>query len=155
MGRAIGGLGPDILDDAFDADLARRRIALEGHRSIGDALLFQRAIAGIGNVYKSEALFLTRTDPRVRVADLTGAAIDAVVREARRLMRANVRPGSRMRTTRGTGAGSRYWVYRRFDAPCFTCGAAIARIYQGDAHKERSTYFCPRCQARDTPVKAL
>lgn len=153
--RVKGSLGPDILGDAFDADVARRRLELEGRRSIGDALLLQRAVAGIGNVYKSEALFLTRTDPRVRVADLTGAEILAVVREARRLMRANVQPGSRMRTTRGAGAGSRYWVYRRFDAPCFTCGAAIARIYQGEASKERSTYFCPRCQARDTPAKAL
>jgi endonuclease VIII len=145
--RDLLGLGPDILSDAWDAALAIARMRAEPRLSIGEALLAQRLVAGIGNVYKSEALYVARLDPRVAVADLTDDRLARVLAEARRLMRANLGPGPR----RTRGGRAPYWVYARGEAPCLTCATPIARIYQGPLGARRSTYFCPRCQGVGYP----
>jgi endonuclease-8 len=141
---ALSRLGPDLLSPGFDRDEARRRLRARGDLPVGEALLAQDALAGIGNVYKSETLFLCGIDPFRPVRDLSDADLDRVVERARTLMSANL--GGTPRATRARGGGfERMWVYRRRGRPCRRCGTPIRMRRQGtDA---RSTYFCPRCQA--------
>jgi len=152
---AIGDLGPDLLDPAFDATEARRRIRLPARadREIGEVLLDQRAMAGVGNVYKSEVLFLERVDPFAAVSTLDDETLDRLVGTARRLMIDNARPGAPAgRTTTldpRTGARlapSRLWVYDRAGRPCHRCGTLLRSGPQG-SELPRTTYWCPSCQA--------
>jgi endonuclease VIII len=132
---AIRDLGPDILAADFDIDQAVRRIEERPTMSIAEALLDQHAIAGIGNIYKNESLFVARVSPFVVVKSLSREAIENVVTSAAKLMRANV----------GEGARRRFWVYERGGQPCRRCGSIIQRVKQGvDA---RSTYWCGACQS--------
>jgi endonuclease-8 len=152
---ALRDLGPDPLKDDFDSAEATRRLAARADMAIADALLDQRAIAGIGNIYKSESLFVARVNPFALVADLPPAVLEKVATTAAKLMRANVGAtssgmrtyGGPRRTTGRMDPGARFWVYRRGGQPCRRCGAAIQRRLQGP--HARSTYWCPRCQAAD------
>ena len=149
-GRAVGALGPDVLGDGFDPAAAAARAAAHPARAIADALLDQRIAAGIGNVYKSEVLFLRGVDPRARVGALGAARLAAIYAEARELMLPNLGPGAR--TTRADLAGEarppsrdeRYFVYSRGGQPCRRCGTAIEAYQLGDP--PRWTWSCPRCQ---------
>lgn len=143
----LRSLGPDLLSPDFDEDEALRRLRGIARRPIGDAVMLQRVVAGIGNVYKSEVLFLERIDPRTPVATLDDDVLRALLRRARALLQANVKGGPRV--TRNSLAGPRTWVYLRARKACFACGAAIATIRQG-APPGRTTYFCPRCQGPRT-----
>jgi endonuclease-8 len=145
----LAGLGPDLLapEGSFDEREAVRRLRGLSDHEIADALLVQRAVAGIGNVYKSEVLFLEGVDPRTRVASLEDACLRAIVRRASVLLRRNVGDGPR--TTRPSLGGARLWVYRREGRPCFRCSATVVRFSQG-AEPGRSTYFCPTCQPART-----
>lgn len=144
-------LGPDLLDPKYDEDEAVRRLLSLGRMPIGEAVLVQRAVAGIGNIYKSETLFLEKTNPTVPTVKVGEARLLEIVRRASALMRANlsVRPGPRViRPSMGSrqhGDGGRFYVYGRKGKPCFACGTAIERIRQG-AEAGRSTYYCPSCQ---------
>jgi endonuclease-8 len=143
----LASLGPDVAAAAFDEAEALRRLRALGPQPVADALVVQRAVAGIGNVYKSEVLFLERVDPRTRVRELDDARLLGLVRRARALLLANLR-GRGPRRTRAslTGAGPRLWVYGRAGERCLACGAAIARLSQGLPGAPRSTYHCPSCQ---------
>lgn len=129
----IGRLGPDLLADGFDAAEAAARIAARGDMAIGDALLDQTAIAGIGNIYKSEALFAARVNPFVLVGELELARIERTVEKASRLMKAAAL------TSR-----TRKWVYDRAGEPCRRCGTVISVRKQGP--HARRTYWCGTCQ---------
>jgi endonuclease-8 len=146
-------LGPDPLAEDFDAAAAIRRIAEREDMEIADALLDQRAIAGLGNVLKSEVLFVCRVSPFVRVADVGPDAIATLVAKAQRLMRVSAVTGVRQTTGRDNPA-ARLWVYGRAGQPCRRCGTPVSRTKQGP--NARSTYWCPRCQPhssnRSTPV---
>ncbi len=149
----LARLGPDLLDPDVDpAGVAdRARHPSFGHREIADVLLDQRVAAGIGNVYKSEVLFLRRIHPRTRMALLTLDEIQGLYEEAIRQMRRNLK--TRFRTTvptrrRPTPASPRLFVYERAGKPCLDCGTPIARMVQGDM--ARSTYWCPECQVKAT-----
>lgn len=142
-------LGPDLLDDECDLTAIAARARRSPAPTVGELLLDQRVAAGIGNVYKSEALFLERTHPRRRPATLTEDALIAIYGRARELMRANIRPGTRVTVNlraapQRVPKSERYWVYRRSGSPCRRCGTVIELMRQGDA--ARSSYFCPRCQ---------
>lgn len=141
--KELRALGPDPLGPGFDRGEAIDRIRGGGRQAIGDVLLNQRTIAGIGNVLKSETLFVAGIDPFVETAQLDDRTIAAIVDVACRLMRDSVR-GSGRRTTRSMDPRARLWVYGRAGKPCRRCGAAIrARKTGVDA---RLTYWCPRCQ---------
>ena len=135
-------LRPDLLRPDFDPAAARRRLRQRGELQIGVALLDQAALAGIGNVYKSEVLFLCGVSPFARVRDLDDTTVDRLVAKAGDLLRRNLGPGPR-RTTSALSP-VRHWVYRRSHGPCRKCGTPIERAVQGD--EARSTYFCPACQ---------
>jgi len=139
---ALARLGPDLLGPGFDPVAARRRLRERGDLEIGPALMDQTSLAGIGNVYKSEVLFLCGVSPFRRVRELDDAALDRLVARAGKLLRRNLGPGLR-RTTSSLAPG-RLWVYRRSGQPCRKCGTTIERAVQGE--QARSTYFCPTCQ---------
>jgi len=140
---SLRSLGPDLLADDFDVEDARRRMRAEDQTPIGDVLLTQRAVAGIGNVFKSEILFLARTNPFTRTTALSDAQLDAILAIARKVMTASVRIGRR--TTRSSlNPNERLWVYGRGGKPCLRCRTRIEASKTGDA--ARITYWCPRCQ---------
>lgn len=140
--ESIRRLGPDVLSEDFDAGEAIRRIAASGERAIGDAILLQSALAGVGNIYKSETLFLCGVDPFLPAASFSENDLARVVAKARDLMSANL-DGTPRRTRRTLDGGS-YWVYKRSGRPCWRCGSRIRMRRQGTAG--RTTYWCPTCQ---------
>jgi endonuclease VIII len=141
--RALRSLGPDLLSPEFDADEATRRLRERGAVPLGEALLDQRVVAGIGNVYKSEVCFIERLDPWAPVASLSASQLAGVVANARRLLRATAEGGRRVTTGIGR-PGASLWVYRRAGLPCRRCGTLIAGRRQGA--QARMTYWCPHCQ---------
>lgn len=160
----LAGLGPDATGDAFDRDEAMRRLRDPGRagRTIAEALLDQRALAGVGNVYKSEVLFIERVDPFSAVAAVDDATLARVVDRARTLLLANRGFAARVTTGSAGGgaatamiegrppsAGARLWVYRRAGRLCRRCGTLVLARRHGDL--PRTTYWCPRCQPGRTP----
>jgi endonuclease-8 len=150
--RELRALGPDLLADGFGANEALARLRAHGSSAIADALINQRIVAGLGNVYKSEILFMCRINPFTLVRDLNDTDLAAMLDTSRRILRANVSndlapmttySGYR-RTTRRESPRERLWVYGRGRLPCRRCGAAIRVEKQGlDA---RLTYWCDVCQ---------
>ena len=138
----IESLGPDLLDASCDLLVARQNLQREPTREIGDALMQQRHVAGVGNVYKSECLFLCRVDPFAQVGSLADDTLDRILGEARALLRRNTKGGARV--TRSALAGPRSWVYLRSNEACLACKGPIAMKHQGSP--PRSTYYCARCQ---------
>lgn len=154
--RELGEVGPDPLDATFDPSEAVKRLRARPEMEIADALLDQRAIAGIGNVYKSEILFAGGVNPFTRVADVTDTTLEKLVALAARLMRANVAVGTTAtivtytgfrRTTGRANPSARLWVYGRAGDPCRRCGTPISRMKQGP--HARSSYWCEKCQQRN------
>lgn len=139
----LNALGPDLLSKDFEPDAAVARLRDRPDAEIANALLDQEALAGIGNVYKSEMLFLERTNPWTDVSALTDERLRAIVATARRIMHANLRGGARA-TTGERSPGSALWVYGRAGRPCRRCGTQIRSARQGEL--ARSTYWCARCQ---------
>jgi len=141
----LASLGPDLLGREFDVAEALRRLRMRDAEQLGNALLDQRAVAGIGNVYKSEVAFLERLDPWAPVGSFSDEEMSAALATARRLLKANVRGGARVTT--GSGArGEGLWVYGRGGRPCRRCGTIVEQARQGDL--ARLTFWCPRCQTR-------
>jgi endonuclease-8 len=132
--RAARRLGPDILAEPPDLSAMVANLRREpGGRELGDALLDQRLVAGIGNVWKAEALWHARLAPWLRLADVTDDELERVLAEAARLMRASLEDRRQTRS-----------VYRRAGRACPSCGTAIRSRGQGDDN--RTAYWCPGCQ---------
>jgi endonuclease-8 len=129
-GRAVASLGPDVLADAFDSRQAASRARLHATRKICDVVLDQHVVAGIGNIYKNEALFLCGVDPRTLVTALSDDQLAAIYTRANELMRVRSRD---------------YFAYGRTGEPCRQCGALIEIASLGDP--PRWTWTCPQCQA--------
>jgi endonuclease-8 len=146
----LAALGPDVLAEDFDAEGACRRLRALGDIPVGDALLDQRSIAGIGNVYKCEALFVCRLNPFAPLASVDDARLTELIATARASMRANLAGGPRrtrdpQRATSGPRPpGSAYWVYGRAGRPCLSCGTLVCAKRSGP--RARVTWYCPRCQ---------
>jgi len=141
---AVGHLGPDLLGPDWDPAEAERRLRADQARPAGEALLDQRNLAGIGNVYKSETLFLRGVDPWRPVGEIGDLA--ALVGLAQRLLEANKeRPGQV--TTGVRRRGEETWVYGRAGRPCRRCGTPIRSADQGRDPDGRVTFWCPRCQS--------
>jgi len=147
--RLVGHLGPDLLGPDWDADEAVRRLGADPGREIADALLDQRNLAGIGNLYKSEVCFLTGVHPRRPVGDLDpDTDLRRLVFRARSLLEAN-RDRTEQTTTGDTRRGQRTWVYLRGGQRCRRCGTEISADSHGEPGRERQTFWCPRCQPYD------
>jgi endonuclease VIII len=135
-------LGSDIMGDDFDVDDVATRLRHAGNRQIGDAILDQRIVAGIGNIFKSEGLFLAGIDPRRPARRVPRIAQQRLWSALQPIMRASAE--SFGPTITRDSDGDRYWVYRRRGRPCLVCGTPIDMVRQGEL--ARATYFCPSCQ---------
>lgn len=142
--EAVRHLGPDVLADEFPLDVVVARARAVGPVALGELLLDQRVCAGIGNVYKCEALWERRLSPWRSSSALTDCDLGALFEAARAAMRENVsRPAPR---TFGGRPGA---VHGRRGRPCPRCGARVQARPQGaDA---RITYWCPACQPDEPP----
>jgi endonuclease VIII len=129
----LARLGPDLLAEDFEPAAALAGLRADPGRGLGEALLDQTAVAGIGNIFKSEACFAARLDPWRPVGELGDEELAAVLLTARERMLAAVAANGR----------KRFSVYRR-PGPCPACGGPVSARGQGDAN--RATYWCPRCQ---------
>jgi endonuclease-8 len=152
----LAGLGPDLLDEPPDLDgvVARLRVERRAQMSIGEALLDQRVVAGLGNVYRSEILAHRLVSPFLPVHALSDATLIGLLELGRDLLRANVTGGDRVTMPDSLGAApwasaglrrqTRRWVYGRAGQPCRRCGTMIRSQPLG--HPARRVYWCPRCQ---------
>jgi endonuclease-8 len=143
--RLVGHLGPDLLDEAWDdehEDEAVRRLSADPDREIGLALLDQRVMAGVGNLYKTEVCFLLHVSPWAPVS-----AVDArvTVRLSRKLLLRN-RWHPEQSTTGEMRRGKQHWVFERTGRPCLRCGSRVRGGTQGTGTRERVAYWCPTCQ---------
>lgn len=149
----VAALGPDLLGVEFDRDEAVRRLIASGARPIANTLLDQRIVAGIGNIYKSEVLFMTGVHPEIPSSAIPQATLERMMDIARGVLKDNVigSASPRIQTYRNlrqsnpaTEHDESLWVYGRRDKPCRKCGAPIAMKKMG--LEARSTYWCPKCQ---------
>jgi endonuclease-8 len=144
----VGHLGPDLLGPDWDAAEALRRLLAEPERSVGEALLDQRNLAGVGTLYRAETLFLAGVHPRRPVAAV--GDLGHVVGLAHRLLRANIAAGSYAQVTTGNSRrGQEHWVFERTRQPCRRCGTPIRSERFGPPGQERLSYWCPSCQPGD------
>ncbi len=128
----LARLGPDVLADDFDLEAVTAAMRAQPDRTLGDALLDQQLLAGVGNIFKSEACFAAAVDPWRRLGELDDEELRAVLSAARELMLAAVASGRQPHA-----------IYRH-RGPCARCGGPVAARGQGDAN--RTTYWCRRCQ---------
>jgi endonuclease-8 len=147
--RLVGHLGPDVLGPDWDLDEVLRRLRERPDEQAGVALVDQRNQAGVGNLYKVEALFLERVHPWARVADVDD--LPALVQRARALMRANLGHPQQV-TTGDPRKGRDHWVFGRQGKPCRRCRTTILLGEQGPATQERVTWWCPTCQAARSAI---
>jgi endonuclease VIII len=142
-GSAVGHLGPDLLGPDWDEDEAVRRLIADPGRSVGDALLDQRNLAGIGNLYMVELCFVAGVHPDAPIEAVPDLA--RLVRRAKQMLEQNKeRPVQS--TTGDLRPRERTWVYRRDRLPCRRCGTPISATMRGPAGRERASYWCPSCQ---------
>ncbi len=151
----VSHLGPDLLGPDWDPQRAVDNLRTEPGRPIVEALLDQRILAGIGNMYAAELLFMTGTHPLASVATVLaqeaptggeGNRADAIAETAHRVLRAN-RDHPEQSTTGSLARGEQHWVYMRAGQPCRRCRTSIRSATIGVAPQERTTFWCPRCQA--------
>lgn len=143
-GDPLKRLGPDLLSAGFDGADAAAALLRMGSLPLGEAMLLQRGVAGIGNVYKSELLFLEGLNPFAAVSAVSQEILEQLLGRAQRWMRRNLAGGPRR--TRFVGDGPPLWVYGRAGEHCLKCGERIQMQRQGQ--QLRSTYYCPQCQQR-------
>jgi endonuclease VIII len=136
----VRSLGPDILADPPDLDqMVERLRAADQNLAIGEAVLDQRLVAGIGNMWRAEALWRAQVSPWARLGAVSDNDLRSLLTEAAQLMRRSLDSGLRQRA-----------VYRQAGRPCPRCGTPITSRGQGDAN--RIAYWCPACQGGETPA---
>jgi endonuclease VIII len=141
--RSLRSLGPDLLAERLDLDAAVDRLAAVPGRTVGEALLDQRVVAGIGNVVRNEALFMERVNPWTPAGELDVAVQRCLIETAAGILQASAASGRRV-TTGDRRRGAALWVYRRAGRPCRRCGTLIQAARQGTG--ARTAYWCPSCQ---------
>jgi endonuclease-8 len=151
--RSVQHLGPDVLSSDFDSTEAARRLGEQPGLQVGEALLRQSLVAGMGNVFKSEVCFASRVNPFRLVGSLSDSERLALMNHARKFMLNNAADNSgneivtytgMRRTTGRSDPSQRLWVYQRAGQPCRQCGSPIASRKQ--AEDARITFWCPHCQ---------
>ena len=148
----VGHLGPDLLDPDLDRAVAAERLLAEPGRTIGEALLDQRVVAGVGTMFMAEVLFVVGVTPWTPVAEVeSGPGVRRVVDLAVRMLQANVeRP---VQTTTGdTRQGQQTYAHARSGRPCRRCGTTVRVAPIGPAPQDRTAFYCPSCQHGPTPT---
>jgi endonuclease-8 len=146
--NVVGHLGPDLLGPDWDPDQALANLLADPDRSLGEALLDQRNLAGIGNVYKSELCFLLGATPWLPIGALPADRAAKLPELAKALLEANRDRPVRRTTNR---SGQNLFVYGRAPRPCLRCRTSVRVAEQGDGSRERPTYWCPNCQTGPAP----
>jgi endonuclease-8 len=139
----LAHLGPDLLGPDWDEDRALANLRAEPQRPIGQALLDQRNLAGIGNMYMSELCFTMGVNPAGSVTEVKD--LRRMVRRARQMLEVN-KERAIQSTTGSLRERERMWVYRRDKSPCLRCGTPIRVEMLGEPGRERAAYWCPSCQ---------
>ncbi len=139
----VGHLGPDLLGPDWDEARALARLRAEPDRPVGEALLDQRNLAGLGNMYVAELCFVAGVHPRTPVGAVAG--LPRLVRRAQQMLEVN-KERAVQSTTGSLRERDRMWVYRRDRAGCRRCGTPVQVAMLGPAGRERAAYWCPRCQ---------
>jgi endonuclease-8 len=150
--RLVGHLGPDLLDPQWTDEHTTRAVAgltADPGRELGLALLDQKVVAGVGNLYKCEICYLLGVTPWARVSEVDA---EKTVALARKLLQANAWRHEQS-TTGDTARGRRTWVYERTRAGCFRCGGRVLVGTQGSDVRQRPTWYCPHCQRGPAPSK--
>lgn len=148
--RLVGHLGPDLLGTDWDPDEAVRRLRARPERAVGEALSDQSNLAGVGNLYRSELLFLRGIAPLTPVGEVSD--LERLVELARSVLQANCYTLEQS-TTGQTRPGLRNYVYDRAGAPCRRCGTRIRTVRTVEGGNERRIWWCPHCQPEpDTPA---
>ena len=149
-GDVVGHLGPDLLDPAFDAAEAVRRLGADPARPLAAALLDQRAVAGLGNLWANELCFLLGRSPWTPVGEVDLPAAVALARRALRFSASS--PTGHQVTTGDTRRGQQHWVSGRAGEPCRRCGTTIRVVAEvpGDPERRR-TWWCPHCEPGPGP----
>ncbi|MBO8193389.1 Fpg/Nei family DNA glycosylase [Streptomyces oryzae] len=142
---AVGHLGPDLLGPDWDATEAERRLLQDPERPLVDALLDQRNLAGIGNVYAAELCFLARTSPWAPVGSLSTPLPARLLAAAKQLLEAN-KDRVRRRTTNSPRPDRNLAVYGRENRPCYRCGTPVRTGSHGPPERPRTVWYCPYCQ---------
>jgi endonuclease-8 len=142
--QVVGHLGPDVLGPDWDVAEAARRLRAEEARPIGSALLDQRNLAGVGNIWRCELCFLRGVDPWTPVGEVDD--LEGMLGLLERMMRASLARGGAQVTTGDTRRGRSLWVHGRAGHPCRRCGALVRKADQGGHDADRVAYWCPRCQ---------
>jgi formamidopyrimidine-DNA glycosylase len=146
--RVVGHLGPDVLGPGWDEDEAVRRLSADPDRPLVEALLDQKDLAGIGNLWAVETCYLRGVSPWTPVRDVD---LRAAVRLARRMMRHSLEHPGQV-TTGDTRRGMTHWVYGRAERPCRRCSTPVAFRDSGPGPYERETWWCPHCQPGPYPT---
>ncbi len=141
--QVVGHLGPDLLGPDWDEQEAVRRLTADPERPLGEALLDQRNLAGLGTIYRTELCFLTGYDPRSPVRVVSDPL--RMVRLAHQLLVQN-RNLPQIATTGDKRRGRSLWVYGKPGERCLRCGTAIAYAELGESGRQRAAYWCPSCQ---------
>jgi endonuclease-8 len=140
---AVAHLGPDLLGEDWDPHVAAANLVADPDRGLAAALLDQRILAGVGNVYANELCFIFGRRPLSTVATLSDPLRVAI--RAREMLWANRL--RRDRTTTGNSrSGQQLWVYGRAGQPCRRCGTRVARAEPVGGSQDRISYWCPHCQ---------
>jgi endonuclease-8 len=145
----VGHLGPDILAPDWDLEQAVARVEATGDRTVGETLLDQRVLAGIGTFYLAEACFLRGVNPWTPVREVTD--LPNLVRMAHRLMTANLERAVQV-TTGDARRGQEQWVHSRSGRPCRRCGTTVRVAPIGAAPTQRVAFWCPSCQPGTVPT---
>lgn len=148
--RLVGHLGPDVLGRDWDAAAALANVRADPTRPLGEALLDQRNLAGIGTMYAAESLFLQRLHPWTAVGDLPAETIAALLDRAARLLRANVEHAVQS-TTGSRRRGEEKYAHGRSGLPCRRCGDTVRVWPIGAPPRDRTVFYCPGCQGGLAP----
>ncbi|GAA2448072.1 Fpg/Nei family DNA glycosylase [Streptomyces macrosporus] len=146
--RVVGHLGPDLLGPDWDPDEALRRLLADPARPVGEALLDQRNLAGIGNVFMAELCFLTRVTPWLPMREVPRP--ERLPALAGKLLEVNKERSLRV-TTGDVRSDRNLWVYGRGGKPCLRCGTTVRKQTPDPADRQRVAYWCPRCQTGPSP----
>ena len=144
-GQVVGHLGPDPLRADWDLAEGARRLAADPDRPLVEALLDQRGVSGLGNLWAVELCFLRGHDPWTPVGGVDTAPLLTL---AERMLRHSLEHGTGMTTTGDTRRGRSHWVYGRAGRPCLRCGTPVRFRPATGAPYARETWWCPHCQRR-------
>jgi endonuclease VIII len=147
----VGHLGPDVLGPDWDLDIATANLAADPGRAVGEALLDQRTLAGVGTFYLAETMFLVGRTPWTPAGDLTPAEQRQVVQRAYRLVQLN-RDRVHQVTTGDARRGHEAFVHARSGQPCRRCGTTVRVARLGSAPADRVAFYCPSCQSGPAPT---